>query len=245
MAGAGCATRPPALTGPPPALPVPLPPLAVREINLRPPLLDLRLDLNWLDLNEFFPPGARRVGPQQPFTGELAPARRTRFPSAELCTSPDQRYILFHDGMKRGERSIFHWLMLLKKDALFPNTVFGTPLAFEASWAESSARFAVTHYVGHNASEVFVVATADLERRAIDLKPLIAAHFPPHLGAVPLFLKAYRWTVGGELIVRGIARAPEEPYELFGCEALVTFDGNGDEPAARYLRGYIKPQQGG
>lgn len=55
-------------------------------------------------------------------------------------------------------------------------------------------------------------------------------------------MKAYRWTHDGRLVVRAMARAREEPYELFGCEVLVTFGAPGEEPKITFLRGFLKPQ---
>jgi hypothetical protein len=218
----------------------PMPP-----VNLSLPSPDRRLDLSWLDLDEFMPPGAKRVGPLQRLATELMAARRTQFPSTELCVSPDKRFVLFHDGMKRKQRGIHHWLLLLKNEpTAYPNTIFGTRLAFEASWAEDSQRFAVTHFVGDNASEVFVVDTTDLVRKPIEVRAFIEEHFPQHLALEPMFLKAYRWTRDGRLVVRAIGRAREEPYELFGCEVLVAFAGAGAEPQVTYLRGYVKAQEG-
>src|SRR5205823_2659412 len=104
-------------------------------------------------------------------------------------------------------KDIYHWLMLLKEDAKFPNAIFCTTMAFDASWSPDSARFVVTHYVGHNSSEVFVEDLSDLERRPISVQPLLEAHFPPQLWSEPMFMKAYRWTRDGQLVVRAIARA--------------------------------------
>jgi hypothetical protein len=244
LALAGCHNLPPA----PPSVSAPmvgLPPpgIVAPEINLRLRSPDMRLDLNWLDLDGFMPPGAKRVGPTQELAAELAPMRRTSFPTTELCPSPDNRFVLFHDGMKRPRKDIFHWLMLFKQGAGFPNAIFGTPLTFETSWCEDSSRFAVTHYVGRNSSEVFVVDTADLARKPIEVRPFVEEHFPAHLAPVPMFLKAYRWARDGRLVVRAIARAPQEPYELFGCEVAVAFDAAGGEPKTTFLRGYIKAQE--
>jgi hypothetical protein len=244
LALAGCQHRRAAPSGGSVAIaPMPLPPLRAPSVELKLPSPDRQLDPNWLELDSFFPPGARRVGPVQPLNAELAPMRRTQFPTTELCPSPNEQFVLFHDGMKRKQPGIFHWLMLLKNEPrAYPNTILGTMLTFEASWSEDSARFAVTHFVGDNSSEVFVVDTADLERKPVAVQPFIAAHFPPHFAAMPMFLKAYRWTHDGQLVVRAIARSREEPYELYGCEIAARFPGPGAEPETRYLRGYIKPQ---
>jgi hypothetical protein len=201
------------------------------------------VDQKWFELDEFFPPGARRVGPNQRVNSEILPDRRTRFPSTDLCVSPNKHFVLFHDGMKRRENDIFHWLMLLKHDATFPNAIFLTKLAFDVSWAENSRRFAVTHFVGDNSSEVFIVDTDDLARKPIAVGPSLEEHFAPHLSSAPMFVKVYRWTRDGQLIVRAIGRAREEPYELFGAEIGISFAGALAEPQARFLRGYIKDQE--
>jgi hypothetical protein len=208
---------------------------------IRLPVPGLAMDLNWLDLDGFFPPGARRVGPANPVSLDLCEERRTRFPTTELCASVDGRFVLFHDGMKR-QRGIFHWLLLLEKDALYPNTIFGTNMAFDVSWSDDSKAFAVTHYIGHNTSEVFVVGSTELERRPINLRPALEAYFPERAISAPMFIKAYRWTRRGQLIVRGLARSEQEPYEQFGCEAAIDFVGNGAEPQVTFLRGYAVSQ---
>jgi hypothetical protein len=222
---------------------LPFPSLTVTEAKIPSFSRDRKVDPKLLDLDGFFPPGAKRVGPNQRVSLDLAAERRTSFPSTELCPSPNKHFVLFHDGMKRRQSDIFHWLLILKHDAPYPNTIFGTKLAFDASWSEDSRRFAVTHFVGDNSSEVFAVDVADLVRKPIDLRPHIEEHFPPHVASAPMFLKAYRWTREGRLIVRAIGRAQEEPYELFGCEVATAFVGPDGEPKTTFLRGYIKPQE--
>ena len=241
---AGCAQKPP----PAPAggftlgagfgaPPVP----SMKPLEIRVPVPDLMLDLKWLDLDGFFPPGARRVGPSTPLGAKLCDERRMKFPTVELCPAPDGAVVLFHDGMKR-RRDIFHWLMLLKKDALYPNAIFCTKMAFDVSWAEDSHRFAVTHFIGQNSSEVFVVDVGELARRAIAVTPFLEEYFPAPMAASPVFLKAYRWTADGRLVVRALGRSHAEPYEQFGCEVLVTFPASDEYPKLAYLRGYTLPQ---
>lgn len=220
-------------------LPMPVVPVKMPDLRRRSP--DMRLDPSWLDLDDFFPPGARRVGPTARLELNPAPENRMAFPSAEPWPSPDKRTLLFHDGMRRNN-SIYHWLMLQKSGAPSPNAIFLTKLAFDVSWSEDSARFAVTHFLGDNSSEVFTVETADLARKPVDLRPFIEEHFPPHLAASAMFVKAYRWTQDGRLIVRGIGRARSEGFELFGCEVVTAFTGPDREPRSTFVRGFIKPQ---
>ena len=203
--------------------------------NLRP------LDVNRLDFTEFIPPGAQRVGPSKPIPADLAPYNRTKFPSADLAYSPDKSCVLFHDGSRRTS-IIIHWLMLLRKELPSPHGVFGTTTAFETSWAADSHRFSVTNFTGENSSEVFVEDVEELRRINIAVRPLIEEFFPLHVMSAPMFVKAYRWTVDGRLIVRAIGRAEAEPYDEFGCEALVSFTGASSEPQTEYLHGYILPQ---
>ncbi len=221
-----------------PSLPFPgfgLPPFKPVQLELPPPP---PLDLGRLDFAEFIPPGAQRVGPRHSLGAGLASLRRTRFPSAELCASPDRVWVLFHDGMKRNS-TIFHWLMLLKNDAQFPNSIYCTTTAFEASWSQDSRRFAVTDFVGHNSSELFVENVEELGRRPVNIRPLIEEHFPLRVMSAPMFVKAYRWTTDGRLVVRAIGRVEEEPCDEFGCEAVVDFATPNGGPRASYLCGYI------
>lgn len=203
--------------------------------NLRP------LDVNRLDFTEFIPPGAQRIGPSKPIPAELAPANRTKFPSVDLAYSPDGTCVLFHDGSQRTTIMI-HWLMLLRKGLPSPHGVFGTLTAFETSWAADSHRFSVTNFTGDNSSEVFVEDVDELRRINIAVRPLIEEHFPLHVMSAPMFVKAYRWTIDGRLIVRAIGRAEAEPYDEFGCEALVSFPTTSTDPQTEYLHGYILPQ---
>jgi hypothetical protein len=203
---------------------------------------DIGIDPKLLELDEFFPPGAKRVGPARRLSIELAPERRTSFPSTELCPSPDKRFVLFHDGMKRREE-IYHWLMILKHDAPFPNAIFLTRNVFDASWSEDSRRFAVTHYIGDNSSEVFLVDPAELVRKPVEARQWIEEFFPRQILGAPMFLKAYRWSRDGRLIVRGIGRSQVPPYELFGCELVTEFTGSEAAPRTSFVRGYIKPQE--
>jgi hypothetical protein len=130
--------------------------------------------------------------------------------------------------------------MLLKKGSPAPNGVFCTATAFETSWSTDSLRFAVTNFSGHNASEVFVEEVDDLRRIPIEVRPLIEEFFPLHVMSAPMFVKAYRWTQDGKLIVRAIGRSEAEPYDEFGCEALVSF--TAAQPRTEYLHGYLLPE---
>ena len=221
---------------------LPMPTLTARAPEIRAGSPDMRVDPKWLELDGFFPPGAKRVGPDRRLAVDFAPERRTSFPSTELCSSPDKHFVLFHDGMKRRE-DIYHWLMILKHDAPFPNAIFLTRNVFDASWSEDSLRFAVTHYIGDNSSEVFIVDTTDLVRKPIDVRQFLEEFFPPHVPGAPLFLKAYRWSRDGRLVVRGIGRSQEPPYELFGCEVVTAFTGPDATPRTSFVRGYVKPQE--
>ena len=211
---------------------------APSELNVR-LLPDRNVPLDWLELDRFFPPGARRVGPHHDESFKLAADNRVRFPTTEVYTSPDQAYSLFHDGVKRSRTQITHWLMFYKKNADFPNAIFNTSASFDASWSPNSALFAVTHYMGNNSSEVFVCTTS-LFKQTIDIRPLLSEFFPPHFSDASIFVKAYRWTADGVLIVRTLGRSWIEPYELFGFEMAVRVDSIANAVESRYLRGFIR-----
>ena len=68
---------------------------APRTTRPRPPL-----DFKWLDFYGFFPPGATRITSDRFASLQLCAERRTRFPTTELCNSPDENFDLFNDGMK-------------------------------------------------------------------------------------------------------------------------------------------------
>lgn len=241
LAGGGCASRPPTgMSMTPPNLSLPPPQVIVGPMpNMRPPT-PRPIDPGWLDLDGFYPPGAKAILPDDPRTPRVQAERRMLFPTAEECVSPDGRFTLAHDGMKRG-RTIFHWLMLTEKNAVVPAAIFCTKLAFDVSWAEDSRHFAVTHYLGQNASEVSVVESQPIERWTLEPRRILGPYFPAGLLTAPLMLKAYRWTEDGQLVVRGVGRAEAEPYERFGCEVLVDCRDPGIEPRLIFLRGYIAP----
>ena len=211
---------------------------APSELNIR-LLPDRSVPLDWLELDRFFPPGARRVGPFHDESLELAADNRVRFPTAEVYDSPDQAFTLFHDGVKRSRTQITHWLMMYRKGADFPHAIFNTSASFDASWSPDSALFAVTHYIGHNSSEVFV-CTTPLFKETVDVRPFVREFFPPHFIEASIFVKAYRWTADGVLIVRAVGRSWIEPYELFGFEIAVRVAPDASGLDARYLRGFIR-----
>lgn len=202
--------------------------------------VDLRIDLNWLDLEGFFPPGAQRIGPDHSAGLKLLPDSRTRFPSTELAPSPNREFVLFVDGTKRT-RQIHHWLMLLARGADIPNSIFTTTTAFDVTWSPDSSCFALTHFVGNNSSEL-ILLRPDRARSELVVTSLIQEHFPAHFADVRLFLKAYRWTPDHHLVLRALGRSSVEPHDLLGLEALVDLSAF-TAPRLKFLRGYIKPPE--
>jgi hypothetical protein len=200
---------------------------------------DMSVPLDWLELESFFPPGARRVGPREDPAHRLAPDNRMRFPAAELYSSPDMEFTLFHDGVKRPKKEILHWLMLHRRNASFPHSIFCTTAAFDATWSPDSRAFAVTHYLGRNSSEVFLCSTS-LIKETVDVKPGLREYFPAHFLEAALFVKAYRWTDDGRLIVRALGRSWIEPYELFGLELAAHITPGEGELLTRFLRAFIR-----
>jgi hypothetical protein len=220
--------------------PLRLPPPPAMKFNL--PAWQRSVDPRRLDVAEFIPPGARRVGPATTINLQLATETPTKFPSTESCASPDQRAVLFHDGTQRSSL-ILHWLMLLKKDVALPIGVYCTTTSFETMWSRDSGWFAITDFSGQNRSEVFIEELNELRRDPIDVRPLVEEFFPLHLLSAPMFVKAYRWTIDGKLVVRAIGRGEEAPFEEFGCELLVTPRAAAADPVVTWLNGYILPQE--
>ena len=211
---------------------------------------DLRVDFSLLELTEFYPPGALRIVGDAEYPSNLQPVSRVRFPSADPLWSPDGAFAVYTDGQtrnsggrkvaKKNTREIFHWLMLHRKDALYPSSLYSTATAFELSWAPDGSRFVITDYVGNNSSEVHVFSTAPARAR-IDLGPTMRERFPSNAWEASLFVKAYRWSSEGKLVVRALGRAGVEPYELFGCEVVVDLT-TIDSPLITFLRGFVLEQ---
>jgi hypothetical protein len=203
---------------------------------------ELRVDLNWLDLEGFFPPGAERIlGKSVP---DVLPDNRTRFPSTDVSVSPNRAIVLFHDGQRR-ERWIQHSLMLRRSGSEQPTTVFATVRMFDVTWAPNSEQFAVTNYTGDNSSEVTVFGV-DGRKTRIDLRLLIEESFPSEMWSALLFVKAYRWTSHSQLVLRALGRSALQPVAILGCEAVVDLTSTG-EAQISFCRGYIKraPEQNG
>lgn len=216
---------------PPPALIIP--PVRAAPLKRPPPF-----DLGALDVDEFIPLGASVIGPYGQVGAALVEEVRMRHPTAELSPSPDGEAVIFNDGYK-AKTKIVHWLTLKRRDSAVPNSILSTMASYDTMWSPKSDAFAVTHYVGGNTTEVFIIPLGDLERVDVLLKPIVATYFPARFAPLPIFAKAYRWTRNGELVVRGVAQTTEPPFERIGCELKIdVHDTEGNR--VTFLRGYVQ-----
>lgn len=217
---------------------LPFPALVTPQIQTAPLKRPPSFDLGALDVDEFIPVGAQVIGPYGQIGAPLVEENRTRHPTAELSPSPDGEAVIFNDGYK-GRRNIVHWLTLKRRNSVVPNSIFSTAASYDTMWSPKSDAFAVTHYVGGNTTEVFIIPLGDLERVDVPLKPIVATYFPVRFASLPIFAKAYRWTGNGDLIVRGVAQSIEAPFERIGCELKVDVHDR-EKHHATFLRGYVQ-----
>jgi len=205
-------------------------------INLSVP--EVSFDLNRLDLEGFFPPGAERIlGKSVP---DVLPDNRTRFPSTDTSVSPNGDVVLFHDGQRR-EGWIQHSLMVRRLGSEQPTMVFATIRTFDVTWAPNSELFAVTNYTGDNSSEVTAFGI-DGKKVRIDLRKLVEESFPSDVRSALLFVKAYRWTSDSQLVLRALGRSALKPFSILGCEAVADITSAG-EAQITFCRGYVKRPQ--
>jgi hypothetical protein len=156
----------------------------------------------------------------------------------ELCPSPDKTMVLFHDGQRRGA-DILHCLMLLEEARDLPEVMYTTRTMFEVSWASNSRRFAITDFIGHNRSQVSAFEMDDRRRIDLDVSRFIEEFFPQRFWDKPMFVRVYRWTTDGAVIIRAIGMTEGDSNEQFGCEVSVRFKGFGGEFQTEYLSGYV------
>jgi hypothetical protein len=146
-----------------------MPQLQAPPINLRLKPPNVSLDLSSLDAADFIPKGATVIGSAGLSPELLYPEQRAWYPSTEMAASPDLKAVLFHEGIKQ-KRDITNWLALKREDSPITNAILSTTASFDAMWSPDSSRFVITHYVGGNSSEVFVVNRTRLEKDFVTVR---------------------------------------------------------------------------
>jgi len=78
------------------------------------------------------------------------------------------------------------------------------------------------------------------ETKRVETHDALVRYFSEAQLESPRFEKAYRWSDGPWLIVRGIGRQSSAPHDLFGYELVVDSEHPDDPSRARFIRGYTK-----
>jgi hypothetical protein len=176
--------------------------------------------LAWMIIGEFYPPGCKRIVPQN-YRGEaLTRTPRASFPSMEQCESPNGRWFLSHLGNERADG--IDYVVLLGPVGLKPTPLFVTRVAMDVLWSPDSRYVAVTIFSGHNRSSVFLIRVAD-RKISKEASPtlLISNYLPSVEPEAPQFVMARGWTQRGDLLIRGRGQELLEPFTVFGYEAVV------------------------
>jgi len=129
--------------------------------------------------------------------------------------------------------------MLLEANRELPEIIYTTRTMFEASWSNNSQRFAITDFIGHNRSRVSAFEVDERRRIDLEVTPFLEEFFPQSFWDKPMFVRVYRWTTDGTVIVRAIGVIEGDANEQFGCEVRFKFKGFGGEFESDYLSGYI------
>lgn len=86
----------------------------------------------------------------------------------------------------------------------------------------------------------FVFAHTPGEPKRVETRDSLSRYFSEAQLESPRFEKAYRWSDGSLLVVRGIGRQSSEPHDLFGYELLVDSEHPNDPAYVCLIRGYVK-----
>lgn len=205
-----------------------------------PPIQVPDIDLSWFDADDFVPPGANRIRPNEPVTARTYATPKAKYPSTEECVAIDNNAVVGIRSEKLGS-TLHHRLLMFRRGDESARSVFRTNYFFEVLWSQDSRRIAISNFVGHNTSEVWVLSIRMKEPASlVDVRSALAPYFSDAQLQAPCFNKAYRWSDGGRLVVRGVGRAPLPPFEQFGYEVLVDSDAPDGSARVRFLGGYVR-----
>lgn len=198
------------------------------------------LDLSLIEGDEFVPVGATVILPDEKIDFPRYVTPKMSCPTTDECISPDKTAVAA--SRSEGLESEFrHWLLVYKRGDKWARSVFHTYNSFDVLWSKAGGHLSITSYLGKNTSEVFVYDLNGTDiARPIDVKNAIKPYFSEWQMKSPVFVKAYRWSDGPYLIVRGIGRSDEPPHDLFGYEVLINADHPDDANKMHFIRGYVK-----
>lgn len=205
-----------------------------------PQLVMVEFDLNLLEGDEFIPIGATAIYPDLKLTVPQYPTPRGKYPSTEESVAPNGNVVVGSRSAEAGS-TLHHWLKLYRRGDKEAQSIFQTDHSFETLWSQDSKAFAISHIIGKNEAEVLTVRVKDdAAPQPMKIHDVLTRYFSAAQLATPRFEKAYRWSTGSWLVVRGIGRQTVPPYELFGYEVVVDSAHPGDPQYMSFIRGFVK-----
>lgn len=216
---------------------VPAPKESSHTLRL-PPLPDI--DFSRLEGDEFIPPGATVIWPDAKISATLHLTPKGKYPSVNESVSRDGNAVVGSRSEQLGDH-LRHWLRLYRRGEEQARNILYTEHSLETLWSQDSRGLAISHFLGKNNAEVLVVRIrAPEETKRVKTRDSLARYFSEAQLESPRFEKAFRWSDGPLLVVRGIGRQSSEPHDLFGYELLVDSEHPDDPGSVRLIRGYVK-----
>ncbi|MCX6956358.1 MAG: hypothetical protein NTV51_29845 [Verrucomicrobia bacterium] len=178
-----------------------------------PPLPEL--DFSRMEGDAFIPPGATVIWPDPRITVEIRLTARGKYPSTAESVARDGNAVVGSRSSQEFDH-LRHWLRVYRRGEAQARNIFQTNNSFETLWSYDSRALAVSHFTGKNTAEVLVYRLGDAGGvRPVELRAALSPYFSEAQLTSPRFNKAYRWSDGSQLIIRGIGRLASEPYDLF------------------------------
>ncbi len=216
---------------------VPAPTNSSRTLNLL-PLPDI--DFSRMEGDEFIPPGANVIWPDSKISATLHLTPKGKYPSTAESVSRDGNAVVGSRSEQLGDH-LRHWLRLYRRGEEQARNILQTEHSLETLWSQDSRGLAISLFRGKNYAEVLVVRIRTPgEPKRVETRDSLSRYFSEAQLESPRFEKAYRWSDGSLLVVRGIGRQSSEPHDLFGYELLVDSEHPNDRAYVRLIRGYVK-----
>lgn len=203
-----------------------------------PPLPDL--DFSRLEGDEFIPPDATVIWPDSKISVALHLTPKGKYPSTSESVARDGNAVVGSRSEQLGDH-LRHWLRLYRRGEEQARNVLHTEHSLETLWSQDSRGLAISHFLGKNDAEVLIVRVRTPgETKRVETRDALSRYFSDAQLASSRFEKAYRWSDGPLLVVRGIGRQASAPHDLFGYELLVDSEHPDDPSQVRLIRGYVK-----
>lgn len=235
----------PTLALPVPAVPVAGPELRADDASVAVSRLSSRWTPERIHEAEFFPEDASEILELHPMPKNLR-SEVTQFPSVEESCSPRGNHLLRCVTSDEGDGRK-HRLMLedfLKRTA---TTIWTADLPFEVMWSQEGDAVAINQDMGGGRVDVFVYFM--LYERTYALPNVFPGQLDEILSPAQLRsgwdFRALGWEPRQGLIVRGVGRDDQEPYQDYGHEFAVHFTkGHGPTYPPSLIRAYRRERAG-